>query len=61
MNVFTQDFLDFQSLLFPEWLQDPAGGKQGWQAGQAAAALAANIPVQCVALLPQRYPCTALR
>lgn len=21
MNVFTQDFLDFQSLLFPEWLQ----------------------------------------
>lgn len=51
MNVFTQDFLDFQSLLFPDWLEDPAGGKQAWQAGQAAAALAANIPVQyCMAL-----------
>ena len=32
-------------------LQDPAGGKQAWQAGQAAAALAAHIPVQyCMAL-----------
>jgi hypothetical protein len=37
MNVFTQDFLDFQSLIFPDWLEDPVGGKQGWQAGQAKA------------------------
>ena len=47
---FTQDFLDFQDLLFPTWLED-ARGNDAWQSGQAAAALAINMPIQyCMAL-----------
>jgi len=50
MSSFTQDFLDFQGLLFPAFLQDAAGNAP-WMAGQADAALAAGIAVQyCMAL-----------
>ena len=46
MASFTQDFLDFQGLLFPAWLED-AAGNAAWMAGQADAALAAGLAVQC--------------
>ena len=46
MGSFTQDFLDFQGLLFPAWLED-AAGNAAWMAGQADAALAAGLAVQC--------------
>jgi len=50
MSSFTQDFLDFQGLLFPAFLQDAAGNAP-WMAGQADAALAAGVAVQyCMAL-----------
>ena len=49
MAAFTQDFLDFQSLLFPAWLQD-AAGNAAWMRGQADAALAAGLAVQCALL-----------
>lgn len=50
MTTFTQDFLDFHALLFPEYLTDPQGNG-GWMAGQAQAALGAGVPVQyCMAL-----------
>ena len=45
LGSFTQDFLDFQSLLFPGFLTDPRGN-EGWLAGQANAALAAGVAVQ---------------
>jgi hypothetical protein len=50
MGSFTQDFLDFQGLLFPAFLED-AVGNGAWMAGQADAAQAAGIAVQyCMAL-----------
>ena len=50
MGSFTQDFLDFQSLLFPAFLQD-AAGNAAWMSGQADAALAAGFATQyCMAL-----------
>jgi hypothetical protein len=54
INAFSQDFLDFQDLLFPAWLQDPAGN-DAWQAGQAAAALSAGLPVQYCMALPSDF------
>ena len=48
--AFTQDFLDFQHLLFPAFLTSPEGN-DGWQAEQAAAALQAGLAVQyCMAM-----------
>jgi hypothetical protein len=50
MGSFTQDFLDFQGLLFPGFLTSPEGNA-GWMAGQAQAAAAAGLAVQyCMAL-----------
>jgi len=50
MGAFTQDFLDFQSLLFPGFLTDPEGNA-GWMRGQATAAQEAGLSVQyCMAL-----------
>ena len=50
MVGYSQDFLDFQDLLFPAFLTSPTGNN-AWQAAQAAAALAARIPMQyCMAL-----------
>ena len=46
LSSFTQDFLDFQSLLFPACLENPEGN-HAWQGGQAAAALEADVAVQC--------------
>ena len=50
MGSFTQDFLDFQSLLFPAFLTSPEGNGL-WLAGQAQAAAEAGLAVQyCMAL-----------
>ena len=50
MGSFTQDFLDFQGLLFPGWLTSPWGNGR-WLAAAARAAQAAGIAVQyCMAL-----------
>ena len=50
LGSFTQDFLDFQGLLFPAFLTAADGNAQ-WMAGQADAALEAGIAVQyCMAL-----------
>ena len=50
MGSFTQDFLDFQSLLFPGFLTDPEGNA-GWMAGQAGAAQEHGLALQyCMAL-----------
>jgi hypothetical protein len=50
MVTFTQDFLDFQGLLFPQWLTD-AEGNAPWMAAQAAAAADAGVPTQyCMGL-----------
>jgi hypothetical protein len=51
MSTFTQDFLDFQGLLFPTTLVDPIGNG-GWMKGQADAALAAGVAVQYCMGLP---------
>jgi hypothetical protein len=49
LTGFTQDFLDFHHLLFPDFLEDAAGNDL-WQAGQAQAALDVRMPVQyCMA------------
>ena len=49
LTGFTQDFLDFHHLLFPDFLEDPTGNDL-WQAGQAQAALDVRMPVQyCMA------------
>ena len=45
MGAFTQDFLDFQSLLFPGFITAPTGNAE-WMRGQAAAALEAGLAVQ---------------
>eukprot|EP00047_Mylnosiga_fluctuans_P006639 m.248165 g.248165 ORF g.248165 m.248165 type:complete len:903 (-) comp15649_c0_seq1:81-2789(-) len=50
MESFTQDFLDFNYLLFPAWLAD-SDGNHAWLEGQARAALEHNMTVQyCMAL-----------
>lgn len=51
MGSFTQDFLDFQSLLFPGFLMD-VEGNAGWMRGQAMAAEEAGIAVQYCMGLP---------
>ena len=50
MATFTQDFMDFHSWNFPAWLANETGNF-AWMQGQAAAALAAGVPLQyCMAL-----------
>lgn len=51
MVTFTQDFLDFQSLLFPDWLTSPEGNAH-WLAAQAQAAFEAGVPLQYCMGLP---------
>ena len=50
MLSFTQDFLDFNYLLFPVWLES-SDGNHAWLAGQAQAGMDTGITIQyCMAL-----------